>query len=245
MTGNGVNEFSSLVADIVRAAQGAASYSEGVDVTDLITEWSPRIAAARDASVAAALLAQADFYWEASTLLDPVKAVAELNGEESMSAVIDAQIRTMREVSSRLRRRAMEWKGLPAEDQAIHEMLAGGTPKSAAAPELAKTGSLTEVMGEITAAYLVHHPDLKMGRDLVSFEYREGENGWYVAGHIVLEQPPGLAVTPPAAPDCDCACCMVGDRKCYCNNSGKPKAKWCKCVPCKTARDEGRTAQEG
>jgi hypothetical protein len=241
VTGNGVNEFSSLVAELVKAAQGAAGNSEGVDVTDLITEWSPKIAAARDASVAAALLAQADFYWEASTLLDPVKAVAELNGEESMSAVIDAQIRTMREVSARLRRRAMQWKGLPPEDQAIHEMLAGGPPKSAAATALGVVG-LPGLADDLANTYFGEHPELD--KKTTSLEFRQGEKGWYIAGHMEMKAPPGFAM-PPAPPDCDCACCLVGDGKCYCNNSGKPKTKWCKCVPCKTARDEGRTAEEG
>lgn len=236
MITGGVNEFSGLVAAIVQDAQSIAGNSEGVDVTDLITKWSPMVAQARNYSVADALDAQATFYWEASTLLDPVKAVAEMNGEEAMSAVIDAQIRTMREVSARLRRRAMQWKGLPAEDQAIHEMAAGtvAAGRDLIAPMRAKAGGLTEVMGEITAAYLVNHPDLKMGRDLVSFEYREGESGWYVAGHIVLEHPPGLAVTPP---DCGCPCCLVGDGLCYCEG---PKAKMCKCAPCVQARKDAK-----
>jgi hypothetical protein len=236
----GVNEFSSMVAGIVQAAQAAAGNSDGVDVTDLITKWSPLIAVARDSSVADALDEQATFYWEASTLLDPAKAVAELQGEENMSAILDAQIRTMREVSNRLRRRAAEWRGLSAEDQAIHDMAAGVKP-AAAGPLVVPPLATHEVLGDITAAYYQLHPELDPSR--TSLEYRNGDDGWYVAGHILIEHPPGLPVAP--APDCDCACCMVGDRKCYCNNSGKPKPKWCKCVPCKTARDEGRTAQEG
>lgn len=229
MTGNGVNEFSSLVAELVRAAQGAAGNSEGVDVTDLITEWSPKVAAARDASVAAALLAQADFYWEASTLLDPVKAVAELNGEESMSAVIDAQIRTMREVSARLRRRAMQWSGLPAEDQAIHEMAAGTA--SLAVP--LGTVGLPGLADDLAKAYFDGHPELDRGK--TSLEFRQGEKGWYIAGHMEIKEPPGFAVQPPAPPDCDCACCLVGDGLCYCEG---PKTKMCKCKPCVTARKD-------
>ena len=244
MTGSGVNEFSGLVAGIVQASQ-AAGNSEGVDVTDLITTWSPLIARARDSSVADALDAQATFYWEASTLLDPAKTVADLQGEESMSAILDAQIRTMREVSNRLRRRAAEWRGLPPEDQAIHEMAAGGVTPAPPAAAAAVAGSLTAVMGEIVAAYLVGHPELDPARDMISFEFREGESGWYVAGHILIQHPPGAPLAPLDDDECDCACCMVRDRKCYCNNSGKPKTKWCKCAPCKTARDEGRTAQEG
>lgn len=235
MSGSGVNEFSGLVAGIVQASQAAAGNSEGVDVTDLITTWSPLIARARDASVADALDAQATFYWEASTLLDPAKTVADLQGEESMSAILDAQIRTMREVSNRLRRRAAEWRGLPPEDQAIHEMAAGGvTPAAPPAAAAAVAGPLTAVMGEIVAAYLVEHPELDPARDMISFEFREGESGWYVAGHILIQHPPGLPV-PPAAPDCACACCLVGDGLCYCEG---PKAKMCKCGPCKKARED-------
>ena len=225
---SGVNEFSSLVAGIVQAAQGAAGNSEGVDVTDLITTWSPLVARARDSSVADALDAQATFYWEASTLLDPAKAVAEQQGEELMSAILDAQIRTMREVSNRLRRRAAEWRGLPPEDQAIHDMAAGVKP-AAAGPLVVPPLATHEVLGDITAAYYQLHPDLDPSR--TSLEYRNGDDGWYVAGHILIE-----AVTaPPAPPDCDCACCLVGDGLCYCEG---PKTKMCKCVPCVKARKD-------
>jgi hypothetical protein len=230
VTGNGVNEFSSLVADLVRVAQVAAGNSDGVDVTDLITEWSPKIAAARDASVAAALNAQAEFYWEASTLLDPVKAVAELNGEESMSAILDAQIRTMREVSTRLRRRAAEWRGVPPEDQAIHDMAAGVTPPPAT--PLGMVG-LPGLADDLANAYFDQRPELDRGK--TSLEFRQGEKGWYIAGHRELDEPPGLAMSPPAPPDCDCACCLVGDGLCYCEG---PKTKMCKCKPCVTARKD-------
>jgi hypothetical protein len=237
---SGVNEFSFLVGAIARAAQ-----LEGADIADLIGQWSPKIADARDATVAAALNAQAEFYWEASTLLDPTRAVAEANGEEAMTAVLDAQIRTMREVSSRLRRRAALFQGLSAEDQAIHEM-AAATPTRPLTPGLAGLGAvgLPGLANDLADAYFREHPELD--KATTSLEFRNGEKGWHIVGHRTLEHPPGFAVGEGAAAAAElcCACCAVGDGKCYCNNSGKPKTKWCKCVPCKTARDNGQTAQE-
>ena len=229
MTGNGANEFSSIVREIVQAGDHRAGLLAEIEIDGLVAEWAPKVAAARDTSVAAALFTQADFYWEASTLLDPVKAVAELNGEESMCAVIDAQIRTMREVSARLRRRAMQWSGLPAEDQAIHEMAAGTAPL---AVPLGAVG-LPGLADDLAKAYFDEHPELDRGK--TSLEFRQGEKGWYIAGHMEIKEPPGFAMQPPAPPDCDCACCLVGDGLCYCEG---PKTKMCKCGPCVKARKD-------
>lgn len=233
MKTGGVNEFRAMVRTIVETSD-KAGFLGAADIEGIADEWAQKIAAARDASVAAALDAQAEFYWEASTLLDPAKSVAEMQGEDAMGAILDAQIRTMREVSTRLRRRAAEWRGLPAEDQAIHEMAAGTSPPAQpTAAACTRGGPVSrEVLEELGAAYLAQHPELDP--KATSLEYRPGKEGWYVAGHIVIEQQPGFAMTP-APPLCDCACCAVGDGLCHCEG---PKTKMCKCDPCKNARKD-------
>lgn len=252
MTGGG--QFWSMVRAIVEAAD-KAGFLGPADIEALATEWAEKIAAAHDASVAAALNQQAEFYWEASTLLTPTRAVAESTGEESMTAVLDAQIRTMQEVSARLRRRAAQFQGVSAEDQAIHDMAAGARvmpiiPTVPAEPFFHHPDkSLHATFNALVAAYIADHPDVDP--KATSFEFvNGGDDGWRIAGHKAQE-PAGvpeeeIALGGPQGGAC-CACCAVEDgrRLCYCVNSGKPKAKWCKCGPCKTAREEGRTAQEG
>ena len=241
-----VHEFGPKIRAVVETSD-KAGFLGSADIEALVAEWSAKIAAARDASVAAALNAQAEFYWEASTLLAPTRAVAESTGEESMTAVLDAQIRTMQEVSARLRRRAAQFQGVSAEDQAIHEMAAG--KPVATGPFFERLDkSLHATFNDLVAAYLVDHPDLDPKK--TSFDFiNGGEEGWRIAGHKVVEESgapdEAIALGGPEGEAC-CSCCAVNDgrRLCYCNNSGKPKAKWCKCGPCKEARDAGRLADE-
>jgi hypothetical protein len=229
-----VSEFGQLVGEI--AAEASAAH---VDIADLVNRYAPMIAAARDASVAEALNDQATFYWEASTLLDPARAIAERNGEESMAAVIDAQITTMREVSTRLRRRAAEFAG-GAEDQAIHAMVSAppeafraivhpGERWPTTSKGLAGLG-LAGVADELSKAYFLAHPHLDPAR--TSLEFRNGEQGWYVVGHEELAQAPGWVPSPGG--EC-CACCAVADGKCYCDGSAE---SMCQCKPCKKARED-------
>ena len=111
-------EHGTLVADIVAAAKDGRN-----DLVDLIREHSARISAMRDKAVAGALDAQASFYWEASTLLEPARKAARSAGEEGMEGLLGAQIETMREVSARLRRRAAEIRGVPADEAAARQVL--------------------------------------------------------------------------------------------------------------------------
>lgn len=101
----------------------------------------------RDEAVAAALDAHASFYWESSTLLDPAREAARAGGDESMEALLTAQIKIMREVSARLRRRAAEIRGVTEEEAAARQML----EQPAAAPAAATPAELPE------AAAVVEH----------------------------------------------------------------------------------------
>lgn len=229
-----VAEFGPHIRAVIDAADKAGFLGEA-DIAALVAQTARLIARERDRSVADALDAQAEFYWEASTLLDPARGVAEANGEEGMTAVLDAQIRTMREVSTRLRRRAAQWRGVSPEDQAIHDMAAGTPPKSVAADGMQAAG-LPSLASDLGDAYFREHPDLD--RKTTSLEFRNGEKGWAVVGHHQVEPAP-VAKAPAedekTAPEPCCDCCAVGDGQCYCEG---PKAKMCKCAPCKKARED-------
>lgn len=242
MIGRGIHEFTALVTAIVQAADQRAGLLAAVEVDELVGKWAPLVQVSRDSAVADVLDQQAEFYWEASTLLEPTKLVAERSGEDTAAAIVDSQIRTMREVSARLRRRAAEWRGVSAEDQAIHEM-AAGAPTPAGGLEVA--GPLHVAVSELTDAYFKEHPELDP--KTTSLEFRHvGDWGWKVVGHrVVKEGPPlevafpeGAAVAPAgtleeAAPCCEC--CAVGDGQCYCEG---PAKTLCKCKPCVKARKD-------
>lgn len=211
-----VSEFGQLVGEI--AADGRDNH---VEIADLVNKYAPLVAAARDASVADALNQQADFYWEASALLDPARMVAERNGEEAMTAVLDSQINTMREVSKRLRRRAMQFAGVPAEDQAIHAMAT-----AAPAPTAPAMGPLSGIAFELGQAYFIAHPELDPKR--TQLEFRNGEKGWHVSSHREVESPGSMD---------PCSCWAAGSGKCYCANSTNG-GHVCDYGPCKKFRGE-------
>lgn len=189
------------------------SAGSGAPADEVVERYGPILSAMITTRVAEALDAQADFYWEASTLLDPARQVAEQNGEESMTAVLDAQIRTMREVSARIRRRAADWRGSDG-------------PDPLAVVEPAAPVSLADSVTALADAWFEEHPEAD--RSSTTLEFRKGDDGlWKVAGGY-------------GAGDACCACCATGTGKCYCHNSGQPKTKWCKCEACKEARKEGR-----
>lgn len=128
-------EYGQLIAEIYRAALG------GHDQVDLMREYTGEIQCIRNEAVAAALDTQASFYWESSTLLDPACEAARAGGDESMEALLTAQIKIMREVSARLRRRAAEIRGVSVEEAAARALLEPpATPAPAEQPVEAPTG---------------------------------------------------------------------------------------------------------
>lgn len=204
-----------------------AAGQKGAGADEVVDRFAPVIVQMVTGSVADVLDAQANFYWEASSLLDPTRQVAESNGEEAMLAVIDAQIRTMREVSTRLRRRAADWRGNDAPDVL-------GAPAAAA--------TLADSVTALTDEWFDAHPELD--RATTSLEFRKGDDGlWKVMGAFQIVRAEGLSahlLTPQEEEEPCCACCATGTGKCYCHNSGKPKTKWCRCEPCVAARMEGK-----
>jgi len=121
-------EFGQIVLDIFRAALA------GGDQVDLMREHTAVIQRVRDEAIAAALDAHASFYWEASTLLDPAREAARAGGDEAMEALLTAQIKIMREVSARLRRRAAEISGVSEEEAAARQLLEQPAAAATAAP---------------------------------------------------------------------------------------------------------------
>lgn len=110
-------EHAALIAEIYKCA------ITGQDQMDTSREYSVKINALMDNAVAAELDRQATVQWDASTMIEPAQKVLSEAGEEAGAALLDVSIRTMREVSSRLKRRAAEVRGISPEEMAMRGIL--------------------------------------------------------------------------------------------------------------------------
>lgn len=193
---------------------------------EAVEAFAPVLATMVAARVADALDAQGNFYWEASTLLDPARQVAEQNGEDAMMAVIDAQIRTMREVSTRLRRRAADWRGAAEPDSSW-----------VAAPGVAEASAGLPSVAALADAWFAEHPQIDPA--YTSLEFKKDDQGrWNVVGSFDVPQQPGFPLPPPAPPlEVCCECCSADDGLCYCEG---PAKSWCKCKPCFQKRKDAK-----
>lgn len=119
-------EHAALIAEIYKCA------ITGQDQMDTSREYSVKINALMDNAVAAELDRQATVQWDASTMIEPAQKVLSEAGEEAGAALLDVSIRTMREVSARLKRRAAEVRGVSPEEAAARAQLTA--PADIAAP---------------------------------------------------------------------------------------------------------------
>lgn len=89
----------------------------------LVAEWGARFAREVDEVVAEELARQAEFYWDSAALLEPTRQVMFEQAQEEAVAMLDGQIRLMREVSKRLNARAAAVRGVTADELAAREKL--------------------------------------------------------------------------------------------------------------------------
>lgn len=123
MAGTNDMEHAPLVDSIIKSARvgwnadGKRHASGDVpDVVDLIREISPRISSIRDEAVAAELDRHSTFFWDHAAMLETTWKPLLEQGEEDAAAILDGQIRLLREMSSRLSRRAAAVRGI-SEDE--------------------------------------------------------------------------------------------------------------------------------
>lgn len=90
---------------------------------DIATEWGARFAAEADEAIAEELARQAEFYWDSAALLEPTRQVMFEQAQEEAVAMLDGQIRLMREVSKRLNTRAAAVRGVSPDELAAREKL--------------------------------------------------------------------------------------------------------------------------
>lgn len=126
-------EHAALVSEIIKAAS-----DNGNDPVDLIRRFSVMISDLRNAAVAEELDRQATVQWDVSTMIEPAQKVLSEAGEEAGAALLDVSIRTMREVSARLKRRAAEVRGITPEELAMRGVLT--LPLDTTAPPQAAPG---------------------------------------------------------------------------------------------------------
>ena len=129
-------EHAALIAEIYKCASG------GQDQMDTCREYSVKINALIDGAVAAELDRQATVQWDASTMIEPAQKVLSEAGEEAGAALLDVSIRTMREVSARLKRRAAEVRGISPEEMAMRGILT--LPLDTIAPPQGEPGAQSD-----------------------------------------------------------------------------------------------------
>lgn len=122
-------EHAALIDAVIKAARGQDSQgkllkgSAAVDTIDLIREISPKISSLRDEAVAAELDAQSAFCWEHAAMLEATWKPLFEQGNEDAAAIIDGQLKLLRELSGRLSRRAAAVRGISEDELRARSLL--------------------------------------------------------------------------------------------------------------------------
>jgi hypothetical protein len=117
MAGNDM-EHAALI-DLIGKAMGA----KGADQVDVMRTYSGHITRLRDEAIGEELDAQSRFLWEHGTMLEKTFEVLNANGDETAAAIIDGQVRLLREMSGRLSRRAAAIRGVTEEELKMRALL--------------------------------------------------------------------------------------------------------------------------
>jgi len=117
MAGNDM-EHAALI-DLIGKAMGA----KGADQVDVMRTYSGHITRLRDEAIGEELDAQSRFLWEHGTMLEKTFEVLNANGDEAAAAIIDGQVRLLREMSGRLSRRAAAIRGVTEEELKMRALL--------------------------------------------------------------------------------------------------------------------------